>query len=69
MNLMQLFHTNVTILGIKTSFKEGRTMKMLGNSRSTRHLPDYKEGLLAMGWLGQLMPLSPAKRDQNSGSH
>lgn len=35
MNLMQLFHTTMTILQIKALFKEGRTVSVLGNSRST----------------------------------
>lgn len=41
---MQLLLTNVTILGIKTHFKEGRTMIILGKGRSTRHLPGYEKG-------------------------
>lgn len=49
MNFMQLFLTNVTILGIQTHFKEGRTVRMLGNGRSTRPLPDPKEEPWAVG--------------------
>lgn len=44
MIFMQLFHAVVMILKIKPSFKEGRTVSMLGSSRSRAGQGEDKPG-------------------------
>lgn len=44
MIFMQLFHTVDMILKIKPSFKEGKTVSMLGNNRSRAGQGEDKPG-------------------------